>query len=269
VLVRKSAIILALVLALAALGAGGLFVYKTVRYAKETVPEAVEVKSIPAEEPPESAKSADGSAETDAAQETGLTPETASQLPEDLNLKMVFYSQAPFGNWDYPWQEACEEASVLLIANEYLEKNWTADDFNEELLKLVDWEKTTFGDYKHTNVQQTVKILNEYLDLKTVVYDDPTFEDVQKVLARGHFIVMPFAGKRLGNPFYKNGGPVYHMMVVKGYKDGEKIITSDVGTRNGENYVYSWNTIVNAMHDYAEPIEDGAQRMIEVIPPSV
>jgi len=272
---RKSAVILVLLLSGAAIGAAGYFGYKTLKYQKETVPTAVEIESI-ADKVTEPT-SGQGAGETNgrtggsAAKEPPATSEPDNlpvSLPEELNLKMTFYAQAPFGNWDYPWQETCEEASVLLIANEYLKKSWTADQFNDELLKLVEWEKTTFGDYKHTSVIQTVKILNEYLELKTLVYDNPTFEDVQKVLARGHFIVMTFAGKKLGNPFYKNGGPNYHAMVIKGYKKGEKIITSDVGTRNGENYVYSWKTINNAMHDYAEPIEDGAKRMIEVIPPS-
>jgi len=181
---------------------------------------------------------------------------------------MTFYPQAPFGNWDMPWQEACEEASVLLVANEYKSENWTAEEFNDQILKLVEWEKKTFGDYKHTTVKETARILNEYLGLKTLIYENPTYEDVRKIIARGHFVVMTFDGKKIGNPFYKNGGPVYHAMVIKGYKSGVKVITADVGTRRGEDYVYPWETLQNALHDYAVPMSDGAKRMIEVIPPA-
>ena len=199
--------------------------------------------------------------------ETTATPEV-KPLPISLNLEVPFYTQAPFSNWDYPWQEACEEASALLVANTYLNHNWTKEQFNQQILSLVDWEKKTFGDYKHTDVRQTEQILNEYLGLKTIIHETPTYDDVKEILSKGHLIIMTFGGKHLNNPNYKNGGPNYHAMVIKGYNDvGQKIITNDVGTRNGENYVYTWTTINNSLHDYDEPIESGAKRIIEVLPP--
>lgn len=193
-------------------------------------------------------------------------------LPEEtilkeVNLKVPFYSQAPLGDWSMPWQEACEEASSLLVANAYFEHNWTREEFNTQILKLVDWENQKFGDYKHTDVSQTSEILNEYLGLKTIIHENPTVDDVKKVLSSGHLIIMTFAGKHLANPNYKNGGPNYHAMVIKGYRADGKIITNDVGTRNGEDYVYTWDTLQNSLHDYAEPIENGPKRMIEVLPP--
>lgn len=190
-----------------------------------------------------------------------------SVMSNSLNLRMPFYSQAPFGNWSLPWQEACEEASSLLVANVYQHKNWSREEFNQEILKIVDWEKQNFGAYEHTDVNQTVSMLDEYLDLKSIVHTNPTFEEVKKILNQGHFIIMPLAGKQLKNPFYSNGGPIYHMLVVKGYKEN-KLITHDVGTKNGENYVYSWEVVKNALHDYAEPIERGSKRIIEVLPPN-
>ena len=85
---------------------------------------------------------------------------------------------------------------------------------------------------------------------------------------------MTFEGKVIGNPNYKNGGPVYHAMVIKGYEDKtadpgsvQKIITHDVGTRKGEDYVYKWSTLQNALHDWNEPMKNGAKRMLEVLPP--
>jgi hypothetical protein len=241
---------------------GGYYAYKSLKYQKEEAPQAVDIRAL-------------GRASTLEAQtmekEEPATQQPAPEpaLPDELNLQMVFYAQAPFGNWDMPWQEACEEATVLLIANEYQSKNWTREQFNDEILKLVEWEKKTFGDYKHTTIKETAKILNEYLGLKTIIFENPTYTDIKKILNRGHFAVITFDGKKLGNPFYKNGGPVYHAMVIKGFKKGDKVITSDVGTRNGENYVYTWETIEKAMHDYAVPMSDGAKRIIEVIPPSL
>lgn len=245
----------------------GYLYYKSVRFQKEPVPVAVDSAEIRKEESLVAGEVLSEAEEVEEGDEIVTDDLSEMDLPAELNLKAVFYAQAPFANWDLPWQEACEEASVLLVANEYFGHNWSRSDFNDEILKLMDWQNERFGDYKHTNVDQTAKMLTDYLGLKTVIHENPTFEDVQRVLARGNFIVMTFAGKKLGNPNYRNGGPLYHAILVKGYKEGEKIITHDVGTRNGEDYVYSWSVVENALHDYADPIESGAKRMIEVLPP--
>lgn len=235
---------------------GGFVLSRSLKYQKEAVPKQTSIRQVA-----EAAELREELEDTDAQEIPSL------EIPSSLNLEAPFYSQAPFGNWDYPWQEACEEASVLLVANVYFEHKWTKKQFNEELLAIVDWEVETFGDYEHTDVDQTAQMLKEYLGLETIIHEDPTFEDVQEILARGHLVVMTFAGKELGNPFFTNGGPNYHAMLIKGYKEDEKIITHDVGTRRGEDYVYSWSVIENALHDYAEPIQKGAKRYIEVLPP--
>ncbi|MBU0981729.1 C39 family peptidase [Patescibacteria group bacterium] len=190
-------------------------------------------------------------------------------LPETLNLDLPFYTQAPYSNWDYPWQEACEEASVLLVANLYNQMNLDRENYNNELLTLVDWEKEYFGSYEHTSVDQTAEMMQLNYNLMTIIHDNPTFEDIQKILAEGHLIIAPFAGKLLHNPNFLNGGPIYHMLVIKGYNAPKmQIVTNDVGTRNGENYVYSWDTISEALHDWNdEDITQGTPRIIEVIPP--
>lgn len=218
----------------------------------EPVPQAITVESL--------------SAQLDLVKEGTASPEVVP--PRELNLAMTFYSQAPFADWSMPWQEACEEASVLLIANTYFKHDWSKEDFRDQILALVEWENQTFGDYKHTDAAQTTKILNDYLNLQTRLIEQPTFEDIKKSISKGHLLVGLFAGKKIGNPNYKNGGPNYHAMVIKGYKDGFKVITEDVGTRKGEDYVYSWPTLNAALHDYAEPIEKGKPVLIEVIPPS-
>lgn len=273
---RRKILIAAVVVFLLGSTAAAYYLYRAQKYAKEDVPAAVKIGEVLAEreEAAEDQKvvqaivaNPEGTPdESTSAVES--TQNVAQDLPKAFNLDAPFYALAPHGNWNYPWQEACEEASVLLVANVYLDKNWTRDEFNDQILALVQWEKENFGAYEHTNIAQTAQILNDYLGLETKIHTDPTFEDVKKILNKGHLIVMTFAGKQLGNPNYKSGGPIYHAMLIKGYKEGEKIITHDVGTRNGENYVYKWSTIQKAMHDYAEPIDQGAKSMIEVIPPN-
>lgn len=195
-------------------------------------------------------------------------PEVMPDLPETINIDMPFYTQAPLSNWDYPWQEACEEASVLLIANFYKGMNLDVNGFNDELLRLVDWEMEYFGAYEHTTIAQTAEMMETQYGLETVIHENPTFEDFQEILAQGHLIIAPFAGQHLGNPNYKNGGPVYHMMVVKGYDSVKmQIVTHDVGTRNGADYVYAWETVNFALHDWDDnTILQGDARILEVLP---
>ena len=190
--------------------------------------------------------------------------------PTSLNIEMPFYTQAPHANWDYPWQEACEEASSLLVANLYLDMNLNLEDYNTELLRLVDWQMEVFGAYEHTTVAQTQQMLLDNYGLESVAHTDPSFQDLQDILNEGHLIIAPFAGKLLDNPNFRNGGPLYHMLVIKGY-DAEKnhVVTHDVGTRNGENYVYSWETVEKALHDWHDDdILLGDASFIEVLPPS-
>jgi len=188
-----------------------------------------------------------------------------NSLPKKFDIPMTFYSQAPYGNWKQPWQDACEEASLLLVANFYNEYNWTRAQFKDKILELVKWENETFGDYKDNNTQQITQALKDLFGLSSVIHENPTFEDIQKILVQNHPIIIPLAGKKIGNPFYKNGGPNYHVIVIKGYKANQKVITEDVGTSFGKDYVYSWKTLENANHDYAIPITKGKKVIIEVL----
>jgi hypothetical protein len=53
---------------------------------------------------------------------------------------MIFFSQAPYGNRNQPYQDACEEAS-LLIGYYYLKNfNKTKAEYNIDLLAMVQLE---------------------------------------------------------------------------------------------------------------------------------
>ena len=61
-------------------------------------------------------------------------------------------------------------------------------------------------------------------------------------------------------PNFTPPGPVYHMLVVKGY-DAQNFITNDVGTRKGESYTYTKDVIMKNMHDWnAQDIHLGAKK---------
>jgi|CXWL01.1.fsa_nt_gi hypothetical protein len=256
---------LAIVAAFVLLG-GLYFVYGYDSYVKQPVPASIDFTAIAEGKyfkkiPKKTVKPA-------APVAPAIIPEeTVEEIPAELNLTMPFYTQAPYANWDYPWQEACEEASILLVANEYLKKHWTKAQFNQQILDMVDWQNKRYGDYWHTTMAQTSEMLKEILGLDSVIHDNPSLDDMKRILMKGHFIVMPLDGKALKNPYFLNGGPLYHVLVVKGWTKENGIITNDVGTRRGEDYVYSWKVIESALHDYAVPMSKGVPRIIEVLPP--
>jgi hypothetical protein len=69
------------------------------------------------------------------------------------------------------------------------------------------------------------------------------------------------------NPYYSNGWPEYHFMLLKWYT-GNDFISHDVGTKRGKDYRYSEEEIMNRMHDYhSEDIQKWAKKMIVVYAP--
>src|SRR5690606_41290644 len=47
---------------------------------------------------------------------------TPPAVVEQLILDVPFTSQAPEGNWKQPWQDACEETSILMVDRFYQEQ---------------------------------------------------------------------------------------------------------------------------------------------------
>jgi hypothetical protein len=186
-------------------------------------------------------------------------------LPPTINLDVPFYPQAPDADWNLPWQEACEEASQTLAYYYAVNQELSKEEFKERILGLVDWQVERFGSYIHTTIDQMAEVFRDYFGFENFrVVENPTIEDMKRELAKGNIIVAPFAGKMLGNPFYSGEGPYYHVMVIKGY-DQKNFIVNDVGTRRGEDFLYSYETIMKSMHDYLPwGIETGPRKVIVV-----
>lgn len=124
------------------------------------------------------------------------------------------------------------------------------EEFHIELLKMIDWETAHFGSYEHTTVDETAEMLDDFYDFQNYkILTDPSIDNLKNELASGNPIVAPFAGRELGNPNFTGEGPYYHMLVIRGY-DEEYFITNDVGTRLGENYQYTHDVLMNALHDW-------------------
>lgn len=167
-----------------------------------------------------------------------------------INLAVPFVSQAPFADWKLPYQEACEEASVILLDAFYKKRSLTPEQMDRAILDLVEWEKKRFGFYEHTTAEDTATILREYFEYERVrVFYDMSLQDLKRELSAGRPVIVPLAGREVGNRFYRRPGPVYHMLLIKGFTNDGRLITNDVGTRHGADYPYDSDVFFAAIHD--------------------
>jgi hypothetical protein len=202
---------------------------------------------------------------TTAPSQTKPTTTTASTaIPQELNLAVPFITQAPRGDWGLPYQEACEEASVIMGAAYFNgETSITPDDADKRILDTVAWEKQTFGFYEDTTAEETARMAREHFGLQATVKPVTTIDDIKAELAQGSVVLLPSAGRLLGNPNFSGAGPLYHMLVVKGYLRDGRIITNDPGTRHGADYLYDPTVLYNAIHDWnGGDVEHGSKVMI-------
>ncbi len=191
------------------------------------------------------------------------------RLPDKILLKVPFSSQAPFGIWDKYHEEACEEASLIMLRY-YLvgKKDIDKKQMEREIQKMIKFEIREYGDYKDSSAEQIVELARDFYGLTDlqVVYDFKK-EDLKKWLAQGNPIIAPTAGRLLGNPYFKSPGPLYHNVLLIGY-DKDSIIVNDPGTRKGKNYKYKTDILYRAIHNFTgvkEEIEKGRKAIIVVI----
>lgn len=232
------------------LAAGGIFVFAK----RHDLQRSIERASLPAPiayqevaQPtvtPAAAKATAGKA--------APSPTPIPALASAVNLAVPFTPQAPQANWDDPYGEFCEEASVLMAIS-YIndEPIPNADTADAKMLAIKAFEEKRFGYYEDTTAAETAIILKEFYNYKNVrLIDNPTPADFKEALSAGKLVIVPMAGRMLGNPYFQTPGPLYHMLVIKGYTTDGKFITNDPGTRRGADFIYAEQTIMDAIHDW-------------------
>ena len=178
--------------------------------------------------------------------------EEQSSIASEINLAVPFTPQAPHANWDLPYQEACEEASAYMVWLYYSGHESglvNADIADAALLEMMEFEDQLLGTYLDTTAQETANLILKFYRLNTYVVHNPTVEQIKAQIAKGLPVIVPAAGRELGNPNFSGDGPLYHMLVLRGYTQ-DQWITNDPGTRNGQGYVYDIDVIMNAMGDW-------------------
>lgn len=187
-------------------------------------------------------------------------------LPVSVNLDVTFFPQAPDADWSLPWKEACEESSIVQAYYFIQWKELTKDIFKSEILSLVETQNDIFWQYIDTSISETAEFLEaQYWYTNYEIIDKPSVEEMKRELALGHPIIAPFAWKQLWNIYFSDGGPRYHALVIVWY-DETWFITNDVGTSRGKNYPYSYDILMDALHDLVPlwewDIWNGAKRIL-------
>lgn len=190
-------------------------------------------------------------------------------LPAEKNLAVPFLSQAPKQNWALPYQEACEETAAIMVDAFYRGiTSFTPDQGDAAILRLVSFEERLLGKYLDTNAEETARFIKAYFGYKNVVVREVAdTNEMKKAIANGFPVIIPAAGKLLDNPNFKNGGPLYHMVVIKGYTQDGHWITNDPGTRKGADFLYTDGNLKEAMHDWnGGDVVHGTPMAIVVLP---
>lgn len=182
---------------------------------------------------------------------TANVNEAVVELPAEKNLAVPFTSQAPHANWDEDHGEFCEEASVLMAGRYFARRGiLSADDAEAALQSIKRWELDNLGWYFDTTAAETASIIRGLYDLTVTELEDPTITDIKSAIAAGKLVLVPAAGRELGNPNFTAPGPIYHFFVIRGYTADGKFITNDPGTRKGEQYVYDQQVVMDAISDW-------------------
>ena len=87
--------------------------------------------------------------------------------------------------------------------------------------------------------------------LKITQIQNFTEDDLKNALINNHPILLPINAKLLPNTHYDNGGPLYHMIVIRGYK-GDIFIINDPGTNSGDGNEYPFSVLQKASADWNE-----------------
>lgn len=192
-------------------------------------------------------------------------------LSESVNLAVPFLSQAPKGDWSMPYEEACEEATAIMVDAYYKGRTtkFQPDEGDKAILALVAAETRLLGYYKDTSATATARLITSYFHYPHIVLKkNPTVQDIKQALANGYPVILPAYGKALPNPNFRNGGPVYHMVLIKGYLKDGRWITNDTGTRLGSNFLYSQDSLMQANHDWNNGDVAHGDRVILVVLPN-
>jgi len=194
-------------------------------------------------------------------------PVEAAAPVASARIKVPFSPQAPTANWDAMHEETCEEMALIMVQRYWAKEGLTPESAEAELQSLVSWMDDQGYEWDVT-MEELAEVAREHYGLQAHVETDVTVESIERHIAAGQPVIIPAAGRQLGNPYFSGEGPWYHVLTIVGY-DKTSFITNDPGTRRGEGYKYEKDHLVDVIHDWTgvkEDIQNGPKAMLIVRP---
>ncbi len=169
-------------------------------------------------------------------------------------LPVPFTTQAPQNQWRVqPFQDACEEASTIMVEAFYNGTKLTPANVQTKILDYVAYETKNFGFHKDTNASMTEKMINEKSGFWAHTVENATPEMIETQIDANHPVIFHAYTPALHNPHYKQPMNPYHVFVIIGYDtDRGDFITNDPGTNAGKSYRYKMTTLMDANHDWMQ-----------------
>jgi hypothetical protein len=181
--------------------------------------------------------------------------------PPAAEIDVPFTSQAPQGDWSQPWQDACEETSIYMVASFYADDPIRRDEAVRRIRGIFEVKHETFKVSRDESLE-TIQALIEELGMPwtTELKLDPTADDLKAELAAGRPVIVPVYEPELQAPFYH---AEYHVLVLTGYDDetGEFIV-NDPGTRSGEGLRFPQERFMAAIHDLEPKDKDAGRKAV-------
>lgn len=179
------------------------------------------------------------------------TPTLPSQI---IHQTVPFTSQAPNYDWkDERLQDGCEETAIIMAMHWINNKPLPPDLALSEILKLVDYQKTSFEEYRDTSLADTAsRLLYGYYHYDNYqIINDVSLEKIIEILYQNSLVIAPMNGQMLKNPNYTGAGPERHMILITGYDPTTReFITNDAGTWRGHDYRFPADLFYAAIRDY-------------------
>lgn len=184
-------------------------------------------------------------------------------------LKVPYTSEIPNGSWIKPWNNACEEASIVMVKGYYFGyETITKQIAINDMSPLFKIEDKIFGSNADTDAARTAKLINDYTDFTATIKENPTVEEIKNELVEGRPVIAMLNMKNIVTPNhrFRAGGSYYHVLVIIGYDDttGEFITNDNGNAITGAGYRYKYTDILKNLHDfnYKTKRADGPARVL-------
>lgn len=184
----------------------------------------------------------------------GISSITYRVLADDAEKKSTFLPvptvwQAPGNNWKNPWGNACEEASIAMVAAYYADQKITQTEANAEILRLVAWEDEFLGHSEDASADEIAQLIEATTSFKGYAFSYPTIDDiVNEVRERRPVIALINQFDFYKKTPSKQPGVSSHVFVISGYDDTKKQFAIN-DPADGKIRRYSYDRLMNALRD--------------------